>query len=67
MLDEAGNGTLTSSLSKHYDDVDEEYKAAINGVESLILGHAIAGIDIATPAYVEGIETAVDAVLNCYT
>jgi len=33
----------------------------IDGITSMILAHAIAGIDIETPAYVEGIEAAVGA------
>jgi hypothetical protein len=35
-----------------------------DGIESMILAHAIAGIDIESPAYLEGIETAIDAVGN---
>jgi len=38
--------------------------AAIDALESIILAHACAGIDITSPAYVEGVETAVDAVGN---
>ena len=36
----------------------------IDGIESMILAHAIAGVDIESPAYLEGIETAVEAVAN---
>jgi len=36
-----------------------DYNTAMDGIESLILGHACAGVDIATPAYIEGIESAV--------
>ena len=38
--------------------------AAIDGIESMILAHAIAGVDIESPAYIEGIETAVEAASN---
>ena len=41
-----------------------EYVAAINALESLVLAHACAGIDVMAPAYIEGIETAVEAVAN---
>ena len=41
-----------------------DYNSAIDGIESMILGHAVAGIDITTPEYKEGIETAVQAVSN---
>tara|TARA_R110000824_G_scaffold201667_2_gene385749 strand:- start:3796 stop:4161 length:366 start_codon:yes stop_codon:yes gene_type:complete len=48
------------------DDLDSRnrYNAAIDGLESLILAHAFAGIDITTPAYLEGIETAESAIGN---
>ncbi len=38
-----------------------EYNAAVDGITSMILAHAIAHIDVETPAYIEGIETAVQA------
>ena len=56
-------GTIKSDL--HIIECDsEEYNAAIDGLESLILAHACAGIDISTPAYIEGIETAEAAIGN---
>ncbi len=51
----------------HYGDEEASYlafEAAVDAMESLILAHAVAGVDISTPAYVEGIETAIDALLN---
>lgn len=42
----------------------DKYNAAIDAVESLILAHACAGIDIMSPAYVEGVETAIEAISN---
>jgi hypothetical protein len=41
-----------------------ESNAANDGIVSMILGHAIAGIDVESPAYKEGIETAVEAAGN---
>jgi hypothetical protein len=41
---------------------DIECVAAIEGLEALILAHTCAGIDVATRRYIEGIETAVDAI-----
>ena len=44
-----------------------EYEAAvaynnrIDGITSLILAHACAGVDVKSPAYIEAVETAVDA------
>ena len=60
-----GSGAITSDL-KRADDLamDRSYNAAIDAVESLILAHACAGIDVESPAYVEGIETAVEAIAN---
>jgi len=40
------------------------HRAAIDALESMILGHAVAGVDIESPAYIEGIETAVLALTN---
>lgn len=40
------------------------YNGAMDGIESLILAHACAGIDITSPKYVEGIKTAVEACGN---
>ena len=63
-LDEAGSGKLISDLRNGLDGSDAEYAAALEGLESLILAHACAGIDITTPAYLEGVETAVEAIAN---
>lgn len=38
-----------------------EFNAAMDGIESMILAHACAGIDVCSPAYVEGVETAVQS------
>lgn len=40
---------------------DTAYDAAIDALESLVLAHYCAGVDVTTPAYIEGIETAVQA------
>ncbi len=40
----------------------QSYNAAIDGIESLVLAHACAGIDVSSKEYVEGIQTAIDAV-----
>lgn len=65
-------GNISSDLKEEEDfERDEDivregakYNAAIDALESLILAHACAGIDIESPAYVEGIETAVEAIGN---
>ena len=57
-------GEITASDLKSYEsdsEEDEEFNAAMDGIEALVLAHARAGIDIESPAYVEGLETAVGA------
>jgi hypothetical protein len=61
---EPASGTITSVLKQDTTGDDAEYFAAIDGLESLILAHACAGIDVTTPAYIEGIETAVAAIAH---
>lgn len=62
---ERGEGGDISSIMKNTDDEDDiEYNAAIDGIESLILAHACAGVDIESAAYIEGIQTAVEACAN---
>ena len=42
----------------------ERANFACHTIESIILAHAVAGVDVEDPAYLEGIETAVDAIAN---
>jgi hypothetical protein len=42
----------------------ERFNSAIDGLESLVLAHACAGIRVESPDYIKGIETAVDAIKN---
>jgi hypothetical protein len=62
----SGCGTITSSGLKGVNKtrLDRLYNAAIDGLESVILAHACAGVDVQSAAYIEGIETAVDAIAN---
>jgi hypothetical protein len=71
-------GSITSDLKesiqynhKHpdYDEPEEQsskemYNNMIDAIESLILAHACAGIDVSDPAYLEGIERAIKACVN---
>ena len=66
-----GSGNITSDLQEDTEKpstdawIDEQqYNCMMDGIESLILAHACAGIDITTPKYIEGIETAVEACAN---
>lgn len=66
--EEPGEGTITSDLRDTGNAIESwRYNAAIDSLESLILSHACAGVDVESPAYVEGIETAVEAIANHFT
>jgi hypothetical protein len=57
--------TITTDLNDGDDNnTSDHYAAAIDGIESLILAHAVNGIDITCPAYAQGIQTAVEAATN---
>lgn len=38
--------------------------AALDAVEQLVLAHAVAGVDVESPAYMEGVETVQDSISN---
>lgn len=68
-----GTGTISSDLHEKLSDgcMDgeeekqvEKYNTCINTLESLVLSHAIAGVDVESFAYLEGVETSVGAILN---
>jgi hypothetical protein len=60
VIDNAGK--ITSDLKGDSDNL--QLTAAMDAIESLILAHAIAGVDVASAAYVEGTETAVETCWN---
>lgn len=67
----ANVGEITSELTKHVigDEPtanDFELKGAVNAIESLIVAHACSGIDVASKAYVEGLDSALEAIANNY-
>ena len=61
-----GCGEILSNLRSNpvVDSIDVAYNNCIDALESLILGHACAGIDITSDEYKEGIVTALDAIDN---
>jgi len=64
-----GGGSIESALNDDAwtgDAIDCSIINKMDALESMILAHAIAGIDIESHAYIEGIETAVEACLNNY-
>jgi len=62
--DKPGSGAITSDLRAAGTAVNRQFNAAIDGLEALILAHACAGVDVESPAYVEGVETAVEAIAD---
>lgn len=60
------SGSITSNLSHELNDDDTELIVGVDIIESMILAHAVAGIDISTPKYLEGIEVVVDRLFNTY-
>lgn len=56
-----GTGVIKSSLAE---DGESAWNDAVDGLESLILAQACAGIDISTPTYLKAVETALEAISN---
>jgi hypothetical protein len=72
-LDGRGGGASISTL--HITEADEDFGAeyqasfnsAIDGLESLVLAHACAGINVEDHRYVSGIAAALEAISNHHT
>jgi len=61
-----GFSTVCSNLHEEPDCPEDEeaceiYNCRMDAIESMVLAHAHAGIDIESKEYIEGIETAVNA------
>lgn len=57
------SGSLVSNILEEGDRADpalESLIAAVDVVESMVLAHAIAGIPVESPAYVAGLEQAIN-------
>lgn len=57
-----GAGKITSDLYSY--SSSKPYRKAIDVMESLILAHACAGIDVGSNAYIQGIEVVFDKIAN---
>jgi hypothetical protein len=58
----SGDGGSIKSNREMDVRLSDTFEAALDAIESMILAHAIAGVDVSSPMYVEGIETAVDKI-----
>lgn len=56
--------SLVSSMREPYVAEHKFFNSAVDVLESLILAHFCAGVDILTPAYLQGIEDSYHAVCN---
>ena len=56
-----------SRIGSSFHGTDNDcFNAAIDGIESLILAHTCAGLDVESEAYITGIQTAIEAAANQY-
>jgi len=58
------SGSLVESRLKDDTEEDHPFNLMMDAIESLVLGHACAGIDVSSEAYVDGLETALNACSN---
>jgi hypothetical protein len=56
--------SITSDLRAEVPEDEIALQAGLHAIESMILAHAAAGVDIQSPDYVEGLETAIQACHN---
>lgn len=72
-LDGEDGGAVRSTLQITERDADfeaeyrQDYNSAIDGLESLVLAHACAGVDVQDARYVAGIGAALEAISNHMT
>jgi hypothetical protein len=62
------SGDIDSTGLKNEDNgrEDEQYNAAIYGIEQLVLAHAMAEIDVTSPQYIQGLETVINLCMDNY-
>lgn len=68
-LDGKGSGVIDSELHDKAVEtpMSRKFNAAMDAVEAMVLAHACAGVDITAPAYLEGIEVAVNAAADQFS
>lgn len=55
---------ISSDLKGDSGCVCEGFNTAVDAIESMILGHFMAGVDVTAPAYRNGISVALEALAN---
>ena len=69
--DDTDNATIVSDMHEPIEEQEGEesigFKGAVNAIESMVLAHFCAGVDVTLPEYLEGIETAYTAASNYYS
>jgi hypothetical protein len=67
-VDTTGTITMSPGLADKSDlgDDDSEYKAALDGITSLILACVCENVTVNTPAFIRALETAIDYINNRY-
>jgi hypothetical protein len=62
---DGGVATIESGLKEIGSELEAgEFYAVVDALESLILAHAQAGLNISSPAYVAGLKTCLEAIAN---
>lgn len=64
--DAEGKRTGTISTTFRHPDAEGEEDPALDAIESLLLAHACAGVDVESDAYIEGINTTLESIENNY-
>jgi len=63
-----GGNIIAGTLKEDYESgdvaLDRAFDDMMDALESILLAHACAGIDVTSPVYLEGLETAIDACAN---
>jgi hypothetical protein len=57
-----GAGRMHSEITREGDD--DAYDLMLDGIESLVLAHACAGVNVEDTEYMEGLNTALEAIAN---
>ncbi|MDO8302263.1 MAG: hypothetical protein Q7T18_03385 [Sedimentisphaerales bacterium] len=55
-------GTITSNIKDN--NKPSRFSAAVDTLESVILGHAVAGLNVEASEYLEGLISALDKIVN---